>query len=244
MPASLPHSLSAPTSDPAAETAQRDRELRRVAKQGLILLAVLLLAGICVGGLRFLRYQRDAALLDAVEADDTAKAEDLLRHGANIETRVPPYSDSIFSAGFTPLAGAISRGNKPMANLLLAHGANIHATQPTEYAISSEADIIMSTAVESGRTDMIDVLLDHGADIEAKSNGTYTPLMLAVVEHRLAVARHLIERGASLNARDRGNHSVLQVAQRASEDAQGSAASLEMLKLVKDSTARSISWRR
>ncbi|CUU35930.1 MAG: ankyrin repeat domain-containing protein [Armatimonadetes bacterium] len=58
-------------------------------------------------------------------------------------------------------------------------------------------------AVESGDIRAVEQLLQQGANVNARTRGGLTALSLAVIRGHDAIALTLIERGASLDARDR-----------------------------------------
>ncbi|KAI0140428.1 hypothetical protein GGR57DRAFT_520789 [Xylariaceae sp. FL1272] len=58
----------------------------------------------------------------------------------------------------------------------------------------------LGMAVEKGRLDMIDLLLDAGANIEYPSYWNDTVLQGAVSSKNIAIVKHLVDRGADVNA--------------------------------------------
>jgi ankyrin repeat protein len=59
----------------------------------------------------------------------------------------------------------------------------------------------LKKAVKQGQLQKVEILLDRGVNADAKSEGMKkTPLMIAIMEERTAVAKLLIDRGADVNA--------------------------------------------
>lgn len=60
----------------------------------------------------------------------------------------------------------------------------------------------MIPAAERGDTRAVERLLERGADVNVRDGSGATPLMAAVRQNRLEVARRLIEAGANVDAQD------------------------------------------
>jgi uncharacterized protein len=127
------------------------------------------------------------ALLAAVEANDLAKAGELLRcRGANPNRRGPsPYTALMIAAG---------RGYVQMTELLLNAGADVNVMD------SSLGATPLHKAVQSGSVEVARLLLDHGAFLNAQSAVVgHTPLIDAIWSKNVAMVTFLLERGATLN---------------------------------------------
>ena len=129
------------------------------------------------------------ALHWAVRVDDVTTAKLLLGAGAQA-TLANRY-------GVTPMAIAAANGSAAMIGVLLDAGADPNATDPA-------GDTPLMNAARVGNLDAVTVLLDRGATLDA-TDATYqqTALMVAVRENHPDVVKHLIARGASVNARTR-----------------------------------------
>jgi ankyrin len=129
------------------------------------------------------------ALHWAVRVDDVDTAKALLGAGAQA-TLANRY-------GLTPLAIAAANGNASMIGVLLDAGADANAPDP-----AGETPLMSASRV--GSLAAVTLLLDRGATIDA-TDATYqqTALMVAVRENHPEIVKHLISRGASVNARTR-----------------------------------------
>ena len=90
------------------------------------------------------------------------------------------------STGTTPFHTSSAYGQPGSAQVLLEHGADVHAkgmdgVTPLHWASNEQ---------------VARILLDHGADSNAKDDFSRTPLREARVQRRPEVARLLLERGA------------------------------------------------
>lgn len=98
--------------------------------------------------------------------------------------------------GDTPLSYACMGNQLEAVKFLVSKGANINAVHRGRSPIQ----------IACGKSDMeiIDYLLANGADIHiGQDSEVGTPLHWAVGEHRVDVARKLLEHGANVNAMNR-----------------------------------------
>jgi ankyrin repeat protein len=129
------------------------------------------------------------ALHWAVRANDLAKAETLIRAGADAKA-----ADRY---GVTPLYLACVNGSAAMIAKLLDAGADANSVDPT-------GETALMTAARTGTPDALKVLIDRGAKVNATdAEFQQTALMLAVRENHPEAVKVLIEHGAMLNARTR-----------------------------------------
>lgn len=129
-------------------------------------------------------------IFDAVKSGDLAKTQAIVAKDASI-VRARDAS------GFTPLHAAAIAGSVPLAEWLLANGAEIDAENP--------ANLTPLTAAIANRQDDVALLLiDRGADI-AKNGGA---LIFAAMRNRIAVAERLIAKGADIEQK-RGEYTPL-----------------------------------
>ena len=97
--------------------------------------------------------------------------------------------------GVLPLSLAQSWDRAPIAEILLAHGADPDV-------VDQDGVPLLCRAIEAGQMEIARSLLAHGADVRrAGRNGT-TALHLAMERDLADLARTLIERGADPHARD------------------------------------------
>ncbi len=85
----------------------------------------------------------------------------------------------------SPLAIAAEAGNKAVAELLLAHGAEVNGRASAPAVVSSRGYLPVTRAIFSGRREMLQLLLDHGASLSVRTKiagGVQgTPLHMAVL---------------------------------------------------------------
>jgi uncharacterized protein len=126
------------------------------------------------------------ALLHAIEHNDLATVQSLIRSGVDVNARGPlPY---------TPLILAAARGLVQITDMLLTAGADLHALDST---LGSSA---LHKAAQGGVVDVARLLLEHGAFINLQSATVgHTPLIDAVWAKKPAMVAFLLERGAALN---------------------------------------------
>jgi ankyrin repeat protein len=106
---------------------------------------------------------------------------------------------------FHALYLAADHGSLPHVELLLAHGAAVD--QPTKRGTALHA------AANRGDAAIVELLLARGAAVEpAKRWASYTPLMLATRNGHVAVARRLVEAGASTDALSSAGDTLLHLA--------------------------------
>jgi len=144
----------------------------------------------------------DEELLKAAEKGDVDRVRELLRRGANPNTRGKD--------GITPLHLAAHHGYVGIARLLLEHGADVNARDKDGYtplhwtAFYGKYDV--------ARHDVARLLLNRGADVDARDRYDSTPLHLAAFVGSLDVVKLLLECGADVNARDRYGKTPLDMA--------------------------------
>jgi ankyrin repeat protein/serine/threonine protein kinase len=141
-----------------------------------------------------LHYASLAARLDVAAA--------LLDAGANIEARD--------SEGTTPLISVLrglreNRDSKGILRLLLQRGADKNARQTTRRGWSA----LHWAANQPGTLELIELLLEAGVDVDIRAADGSTPLHATAVSDKHDLSRNaerLIQRGASIHARNKLNH--------------------------------------
>jgi hypothetical protein len=101
------------------------------------------------------------------------------------------------------LAKAAGRGDCTAVARLLAAGVNSDAATPRRLDVSGVVvqDTLLTTAVRGGHVEVAKVLLEGGAAPDPEANGTYSPLMEAVVKgSAVEMLRLLITHGAEIDA--------------------------------------------
>jgi ankyrin repeat protein len=110
--------------------------------------------------------------------------ETLLAAGAEVNT---PSRESM---KVTPLHSAAAARQVEIARVLIAHGANVNATQ------AESGFTPLHEAALNGNLEFARLLLDHGADVNAKMKDGKTPLGFALEQNKSEMAAFLRERGA------------------------------------------------
>ncbi len=184
------------------------------------------------------------ALDAALAQSDTAAVLALLRVNPALINRAAPYN-------YTPLQSVVQSGHTDMAELLIAHGADINAADSfgrtplhnvsaqSVYADLALLDLLLAhganvhafdhdgltplhTAVNNGNLLAVQRFLAHGMSINTQSQNGDTPLHIAAAAHNLAVAAFLLSNGAQVNARNRAGDTPLHAAMNASRYEAGS----------------------
>jgi ankyrin repeat protein len=146
------------------------------------------------------RYE---ALLIAIDRNDIAAVQRCLARGTPAEVKGVTE--------ITPLMSAARYGRLEIAELLLLHGANLHAS-------ARGVGTPLANAAMSGKSAVVQFLLAHGADASA-GDGGLTPLMAAVLGGHVDVAEILILAGADVNGQNRFGESALLLAEMDGNDA-------------------------
>ena len=123
----------------------------------------------------------------------------LLEHGVDVDALDGNHS--------TPLHVASECGNAEVTHLLLEHGANIHARNkkgqtPQHLLLAMWTDALPED-------DTIRFFLERGADVDAVDDNHSTLLHMASFDGRIKAAQLLLERGASINVRNRKGRTPL-----------------------------------
>lgn len=115
--------------------------------------------------------------------------------------------NSYSSDGWTPLHVAAFFGQKEIAEVLLANGADVHARSR-----NAMGNTPLHAAVAARNGDVIPVLLAHGADVNARQLGGFVPLHSAAQAGDVELASLLIAHGADVKARAENNQNSLDLA--------------------------------
>lgn len=122
---------------------------------------------------------------DAVAKGDLEKVKALLKDNPNL---VASRDDE----GHTPLRIAAAKGQKDMAELLLAKGAEVNAKDNDGYTA-------LILAAREGNTDVAKLLLANKADVNTKADNGETPLIAAARKDHKDIVELLLAKGAGVN---------------------------------------------
>ncbi|KAK5629066.1 hypothetical protein RRF57_004781 [Xylaria bambusicola] len=131
-------------------------------------------------------------LLQLVAGGDSrlSKAEALLEHGADVNTKDPYFG--------TALQMAASYGSFGLVRLLINHGADINM-------VAGNYSTALQAAAAHSHREICEILLEKGADVNIFGGSCYTPLMAAVNQGDPVITKMLLERGADVNKGDTRN---------------------------------------
>jgi ankyrin repeat protein len=97
------------------------------------------------------------------------------------------------ATGETPLMTCAATGNAEAVRLLISHGADVNATEPTQHQ-----DALMWAAAER-HADVVRALVEAGADPRAHTRQGFTALHFAAREGDLESTRAVLAAGVSIN---------------------------------------------
>jgi len=137
-------------------------------------------------------------LVQAVQENNTAIAEYLIDHGANVN----PRQDLDWDWGPLQIAPWTSN-NIEMVKLLIARGADVSIAGPLT---------ALQISISRGRRDIFDLLIQHGADVNVKDYEGFTPLYFAIHNNDSDFMNTLIANGADVNTKYPGGETLLQSA--------------------------------
>jgi esterase/lipase superfamily enzyme len=141
----------------------------------ILFLLPLLFAQAAYGGI-------DSDLLEAAKAGDTAKVEQLLEQGADVNAKD--------KNGKTALMNAAFNGHTGSAMVLLEAGADVNAKDKNGWTALIEA-------VNGGHTETVKALMDAGADVNAKEDEYgMTALTVAAEKGHAEIVEILKQAGA------------------------------------------------
>ena len=131
------------------------------------------------------------SLFDACAAGELERVERLLEDGAAGAPGVNDYS----ADGWTPLHLAAYFGHAKIAELLLAHDADVLARSR-----GANGNTALHAALAGNHKFVAALLLGHGADVNAADAQGWRPLHLAAANNNMDAMKQLIAQGADVNA--------------------------------------------
>ncbi|KAI7216708.1 hypothetical protein KC333_g4689 [Hortaea werneckii] len=146
-------------------------------------------------------------LLDAGALPDLADWEGQTPLMATIKLRLWKIANpnAVDKLGHTPLSLAITQDLPAASELLIAHGADVHAPLANGYSY-------LSLAIAFGREEAAALLLENGVNIDAKDCGWQSALSQAILRRNDPGMDFLIKNGANVYAHDKEGHSMLALA--------------------------------
>lgn len=135
-------------------------------------------------------------LFRAISGEETGIAQLLIKNGSHVNVSEPK--------GASPLALAVSRGNLPITELLLAAGAD-----PEMGVLKVGTDLNglplewefkpLHLAVQANSPEVTEALIKAGANVNERLSNGHTPLMAAAQNDALECAYLLLEEGAEVD---------------------------------------------
>lgn len=144
-------------------------------------------------------FEWNMALSVAVIANQPKIVNFLLENGANPND---PQDEE------PPLLHAALHGLDEIAELLIRHGADIHATG---YRGKRPA---IQMAASCGHPSVVELLISHGANVDAVDRDGSTPMIDAAANGHLEVVRVLLENGARENAFNQHGETAIKLAKK------------------------------
>jgi len=146
-------------------------------------------------------------IFEAAKSGNITKVQELIGQGVSVNSRTDD--------GHTPLHAAAANCHLDVAQLLLAHEADINAQDnngTTPLCWSVKASLPWTPVVHQLQLDMTQLLLDRGADHNIQDNVGYTPLHWALGIGYLHITKALIFAGANIFAKDKKCRTPLDLA--------------------------------
>ena len=140
-------------------------------------------------------------LFEAAAAGEVERVERLL---ADNPSSINHYS----SDGWTPLHLSAFFGHRKIAELLLAHGADVVARSR-----NSNGNTPLHAALAGNHAFVAGLLMGAGADINAPDAAGWRPLHIAAANNNLDSMKTLIAQGADVNAANTDGKTALSLAQ-------------------------------
>ena len=149
----------------------------------------------------------ELTLFEACAAGELERVERLIAHESQTDANavdINAQSDD----GWTPLHLAAYFGHAKIAELLLAHGADIAARSgnPT-------GNTPLHAALAANQKMAVAVLIGHGADVNAVDAAGWRPLHLAAANNALDVMKTLIAQGADVAGMNRDGLTAVELAE-------------------------------
>ncbi len=157
------------------------------------------------------------SLFDACAAGELERVERLLRDSASGALGAPAVND--YSAdGWTPLHLAAFFGHARIAELLIAHHADVRARSR-----NANGNTPLHAALAGNHKFVAGLLIGHGADVNAPDAQGWRPLHLAAANNNMDAITQLIAQGADVQAANGEAQTALSIA---TEKAHREAAAL------------------
>jgi ankyrin repeat protein len=128
-------------------------------------------------------------LYRAVESNDYAEAENLLKAGAKVNA----YAKN----GLLPLWRASADNRPELVRLLIQYGAEVDR----RIKVSPGGGSSLEMACQEGHLEVVQILVDNGANVNDRGFLGFTPIRVAARNGHLEIVKYLAEKGAEIDAR-------------------------------------------
>jgi len=135
-------------------------------------------------------FNKETPLMNAVFNSDAVMLELLVKLGANVNQKN--------SKNETPLMLAVKNGKYDVVKMLLDHGARAYYDPA-----------VLVFAIKYRDDELVELLLDRGARTIYSDKNGITPLMHAIINHRLKIAKIIVYRGSNILSKDNKGMSAL-----------------------------------
>jgi uncharacterized protein len=146
------------------------------------------------------------SLFEACAAGEVERVERLLHESASGATGAPGVND-YSSDGWTPLHLAAFFGHAKIAELLIAHDADVLATSR-----GANSNTPLHAALAGNHKLIAGLLIGHGADVNAPDAQGWRPLHLAAANNNMDAIEALIAQGADVHAPNGDSKTALSLA--------------------------------
>ncbi len=147
-------------------------------------------------------------LFNAIELGDIENAKELLKRNPMLiyvkHNRGTQWEEELITDE-TPLHAAADAGEKDIAELLLANGAQIDAKR-------SDGNTPLHLAVSVNSLSVVECLIQNGADVSVRNDWQGTPLHLTAHQKNTDIVMLLIRNGADVHAQDKWGRMPFDVA--------------------------------
>jgi len=151
--------------------------------------------------------------LDAIDADDSVKAVEVVKKGFPVNKQIKLKSQGIVSNGYTyPLILSVEKGTQQLTGILIAYGAKVNC-------VDSYTKTPLLAAAASGRIEVFKLLIRHKANIYSKDYFGNSILHVSASNKHLELVKYIIKKlNFSVSTRNRYLETPLQLCKKLQEN--------------------------
>lgn len=150
-----------------------------------------------------MRDDIDWDLIEAAKVGDIQRIENLLKQGADIETRDYDVDDD---TEYTPLHHACEQGRQEAVELLVSKGAKV------DTQTSTKGRTPLHYACMAGHLGVVKFLKEYGADMEKTDYKEGTPVLYAARAGHLGIVQYFHSIGINMRSQDKDGVTMLHAA--------------------------------